>query len=161
MNKKLIRIIKRKIEDNKRNWHTQLKHALWANRITPKRATSISPYVLVYGKEGRLPISVELPILTLIRELEMLQEEPMQIRLVELMELEEVRKQALLAIENHQAQMKKTFDRRATLRVFNGGDLVLKWDELKGKPGKHTKFDAIWYDPYDITEKKQHNSFQL
>ncbi|GLJ07069.1 hypothetical protein SUGI_0057070 [Cryptomeria japonica] len=91
----------------------------------------------------------------------MLQEEPMQVRLAKLMELEEVRKQELLTIENHQARMKRTFDRKVSLRVFNEGDLVLKWGELKIKPGKHTKFDAIWDGPYIITEKKKHNAFQL
>ncbi|GLJ18197.1 hypothetical protein SUGI_0321720 [Cryptomeria japonica] len=101
-----------------------------------------------------------MPTLTLIRELEMLQEEPMQVMLEELMELEEVRKQALLTIENHQAQIKMNFDKKATLRVFNEGDLVLKWDELKSKPRKHSKFDAMWDGPYIIIEKKQHNAFQ-
>lgn len=55
--------------------------------------------------------------------------------------------------------MKKNFNRKAALRVFNEGDLVLKWDELKSKPVKHTKFDAIWDGPYIMTRKKQHNTF--
>ena len=58
-NKNLIYIIKRTLEGNKCSWHDKLKLALWADRITPKRSTGMSPYMLVYGKEARLLVSVE------------------------------------------------------------------------------------------------------
>ena len=64
-NKNLIRIIKRTIEDNQRCWHQKLKTALWADGITPKRAIEKSPFMLVYSREARLPISLEFPSLEL------------------------------------------------------------------------------------------------
>lgn len=97
----------------------------------------------------------------MIKELDFLDEEPMEIRLVQLMELEETRKEALRNLEVHQAQMKRKFDRKVFPRTFKEGDLVFKWDELKSRPNKHTKFDVIWDGPYIITECKQHNAFQL
>lgn len=36
------------------------------------------------------------------------------------------------------------FDKKASPRDFQLGDIVLKWDELKSRTGKHTKFDAMW-----------------
>ncbi|XP_059068317.1 uncharacterized protein LOC131858866 [Cryptomeria japonica] len=90
-NKNLIKIIKRKIEDNQRAWHTKLKSTLWANRITPKRSTGNSPNMLVYGKEARFPISLELPAFDLVNQLEMMGEEPMAIMLQQQVELEEIR----------------------------------------------------------------------
>lgn len=83
-------------------------------------------YTLVYSKEEKLYISIDLPTLSLIKELELMEEGPMVVRLVELIELEELRKQTLLNLESHQAWMKKTFDKRASLRVYEVGDLVLK-----------------------------------
>ena len=48
-NKSLIRIIKRLLEDNKRNLDSKLKFALWADRVTTKKSTGKSPFKLVYG----------------------------------------------------------------------------------------------------------------
>jgi hypothetical protein len=121
----------------------------------------MSPFTLVYGKEARLPVSVEFPALDFMHQLDMIDEEPMIARLAQLNELEEKRKDALQTIEHHQAQMKKTFDKKASPKSFQLGDLVLKWDELKSRPGKHSKFDAMWAGPYIITETTQHNAFRL
>ena len=46
--------------------------------------------------------------------------------------------------------MKRTFDKKASPRNFQLGDIVLKWDKLKNRPGKHTKFDAMWAGLYII-----------
>ena len=160
-NKNLIRIIKRTMETNKRTWHTQLKTALWEDRITPKRAIGNSPFVLVYGREEKLPLSLELPSLELAHQLEVIESDPLTIRFAELMELEEVRDKAMKTLEQHQAQVKKSFDKKASDKHFQEGDLVLKWDEDRAKPGRHAKFDALWSGAYIITSCKEANSFHL
>ncbi|KAH9325866.1 hypothetical protein KI387_006044, partial [Taxus chinensis] len=48
---------------------------LW---ITPKRSTSSSPYKFVYGKEVVFPLSLELPALELMKQLEFSKFEPME-----------------------------------------------------------------------------------
>ena len=55
-NKNLIRIIKRTIDQNHKNWHKSLIYALWADRITQKASIGTSPFNLVYGKEVVLQI---------------------------------------------------------------------------------------------------------
>lgn len=112
-NKNPIWIIKKTIEDNQRTWHEKLKLALWADRITPKRAIGCSPFVLTYGKEARLPVSIELPTLSYVKELELLNEQPLEVRFAQLVELKETRKEALRQLEIHQAQMKSSFDKKA------------------------------------------------
>lgn len=150
------------MEENQRIWHTILKSALWVDKITPKRLVGNSPYVLVYGKEARLPLSVELPALDIVHQLEMFEElNPMSMRYAELMELEESRDKARKTLEYHQLQTKRTFDKKATAKNFKEGDIVLKWDVLKSGPGKHTKFDHLWAGPFIIIECKEHNAFQL
>ncbi|KAH9293759.1 hypothetical protein KI387_041035, partial [Taxus chinensis] len=122
-NKNLLKIIRRTLDENQRTWHTKLKMALWADRIMPKRSTGSSPFKLVYGKEAVLPISLELPALELVKQLEMSEFEPMEARYVELIELEETREQALQELEKNQASIKICFDKKARARTFQEGDL--------------------------------------
>jgi len=63
-NKTLVQILKKTIDKNQRNWHLKLSDALWARRMTPKDSTRISLYTLVYGKEAKMSISLELNSLT-------------------------------------------------------------------------------------------------
>jgi hypothetical protein len=48
-NKTLIKLIKKKIEDNLRRWYEALSEALWAHRISRHGATKVTPFELVYG----------------------------------------------------------------------------------------------------------------
>lgn len=61
-NKSLIRIIKKLLEDNKRNWDSKLKYALWANKVTTKKSIGNSPFKLVYGTKVVFPIQLTLPV---------------------------------------------------------------------------------------------------
>jgi hypothetical protein len=54
-NKGIIKLIKRKIDENPKRWHTMLNEALWAYRMACHRATKVSPYQLVYGHDAVLP----------------------------------------------------------------------------------------------------------
>ena len=54
-NKGIIKLIKRKIDEQPRRWHTTLNEALWAYRMACHGATKVSPYQLVYGTEAVLP----------------------------------------------------------------------------------------------------------
>lgn len=70
--------------------------------------------MLVYGKEARLPFSVELPALDIVHQLEMFEEQdPMSVRYAELTELKESRDKAMKALEYHQRQTKRTFNKKA------------------------------------------------
>ena len=51
-NKILIKLIKKKIEENPRRWHEVLSEALWAHRISRHGATKVTPFELVYGQEA-------------------------------------------------------------------------------------------------------------
>jgi len=60
--KSLIRIIKKLLEDNKKDWDSKLKYALWADRVTIKKSTGNSPFKLVYGTDVVFPIQLTLPV---------------------------------------------------------------------------------------------------
>ena len=59
-NKGVIKLIKRKIDEYPRKWHTVLHEALWAYRMACHGATKVSPYHLVYGYEAVLPWELKL-----------------------------------------------------------------------------------------------------
>jgi hypothetical protein len=59
-NKTLIKLIKKKIEENPRRWHEVLSETLWAHRILRHGATKVTPFELVYGQEVVLPVKVNL-----------------------------------------------------------------------------------------------------
>jgi transposase InsO family protein len=65
-NKKIMQILKKTIDRSHRNWHLKLTKALWASRITPKDSTWMYPYLLVYGKEVKMLISLELNALIFV-----------------------------------------------------------------------------------------------
>jgi hypothetical protein len=50
-NKTLIKLIKKKIEENPKRWHEVLSEALWAHHISKHSATKVTPFELVYRQE--------------------------------------------------------------------------------------------------------------
>jgi hypothetical protein len=62
-NKTLIKLIKKKIEENPKRWHEVLLEALWAHHISKHSATKVAPFELVYMQEVILPVEVNLDAL--------------------------------------------------------------------------------------------------
>jgi transposase InsO family protein len=62
-NKTLIKLIKKKIEENPKRWHEVLSEALWAHRISKHSATKVTPFELVYEQEVILTMKVNLDAL--------------------------------------------------------------------------------------------------
>ena len=85
-----MRIIKKLLEDNKRAWNKKLRYALWAYKVSTKRAIGMSPFQLVYGYEVVFPVSLGVPVMRLLQEQK---NEPnhMQRRINQIIELNELR----------------------------------------------------------------------
>jgi len=105
-NNNLIKIIKRAVSENHKNWHNALFNALWVDRVTPKASFGNSPFFLFYGREAILPPHVLLPSLQLSQKV---QEEifpPLESQINALLKLEEVRSQAKKKLDQHQQIVK-------------------------------------------------------
>ena len=89
-NKSLIRIIKKLLEDNKKNWDSKLKYALWVDRVTIKKSIGNSPFKLVYGTEVVFPIQLTLPVAKFLQE-EQNEGEEMEKRITDLAEVHQIR----------------------------------------------------------------------
>lgn len=109
-NKNLIRIIKRTVDQNQKNWHKALVNVLWADRIMKKASIGTSPFNLVYGKEVVLPTHSVIPSLSLVQYIGEVSTSSMQLRQMEIIKLEEQREQAKKTHAHHQALIKSSFD---------------------------------------------------
>ena len=67
-NKILIKLVKKKIEENFRRWHEVLSEVLWAHRISHHGATKVTPFELVYGQEAVLLVEVNLDAYRLAKQ---------------------------------------------------------------------------------------------
>eukprot|EP00253_Pinus_taeda_P012041 PITA_12041 len=153
-------IIKKLLEDNKKNWDSKLKYALWADKVTIKKSTGNSPFKLVYGIEVVLTIQLTLPVAKFLQE-EQNEEECMAKRITDLAEIHQIREQLVERATAYQKNIKEAFDRKTKADNFQVGDLVLKWDALKEKKGNHRKFDAFWIGPFIISQIQGINTFIL
>jgi transposase InsO family protein len=63
INKTLIKLIKKKIEENPKRCYEVLSEALWAHRISKHSAMKVTPFELVYGQKVILPVAVNLDAL--------------------------------------------------------------------------------------------------
>jgi len=147
-NKNLIKIIKRTVFENHKNWHNTLFNAIWDYRVTPKTIVGNSPFFLVYRREAILPPHVLLPLLQLSQKFQEEDCPPLESRTNALLKLEEVRTRTKKSLDQHQHIVKRWFDSISTSdRNFEVGDLVLKWDKPHEGKGEHTKFQICGWDP--------------
>ena len=58
------------LPENKRNWDTQLVHALWEDRSSGKKSIGMSPYQLVYGANAFFPTILGVPVIKLVQEIQ-------------------------------------------------------------------------------------------
>ena len=120
----------------------------------------MSLFQLVYGVKVIFPASLGVPVMKLLRD-QLDEPNPIQRRINQIIELNEVMDKAYDKVQIHQEKMKNTFDRRIKEDFFQVDDLVLKWDALHEEKGKHAKFNHLWVGPYLIATHRGDNTFIL
>ena len=155
-----MNIIKKLLEESKNYWHTNLEHALWADRLTLKKHIGMSPYHLVYGTDAIFPTSLGVPVMRLIQEVQS-DDNDMIRRINQTIHLQQTREEFYNKALQKQDNIKKLFDRRKKDNNFNVGDKVLKWDSRREDKGKHGKFDNLWLCPYLIHSTAGNNAYFL
>ena len=144
-NRTILEGLKRKAEENRKNWPDLLDEILWAYRTTPREATRQSPYSLVYGMEAVTPLELVEPSLRMTLYDEVANRDT---RALELEFIDETRGGARIRVMEYQRRIKKAFDKHVTTRCFQPGDLVLRKVSATGKP--KGKLDPAWEGPYRV-----------
>lgn len=124
--------------------------AIWADRVTVKKAIGVAPFDLVYGIQAKMPQNNLMGLYNYIQLYDEDTTDEMQERMDELVGLTETRREASLKNQKLQLQVKTLYDKRTVSRKFEDGDLVLIWTARIEDKGKHSKFDPIWLGPYLI-----------
>ena len=133
--------------------------ALWAYRTAVKTATGFSPYQLVHGVDSIFPVECKIPSLKLAVEL-LSDTSPLEERLVHLEQLDEKRRDALVALEVNKRHIKVQYDKFVHPRRFSEEDLVLLWDQLK-EPLGEGKFNPMWRGPYVVKHVLEKSAYEL
>lgn len=159
VNQTLVNILRKTVQDSKRDWDIKLPAALWAYRTTYKVTTKATPFSLVYGVESILPIEFEVQSLRIAVNERLTLAPSLRVRLELLEGLDEARRASAQHVEAIQRRRKLAFDKRHKTRSLLPGMLVMLQDARKiDFPGK---FDAVWMGPYLIVEAYPNNSVRL
>lgn len=102
----------------------QFKFSLWEDRTRIKAALRNSPYQVVYGKDPVFPINLQIPILWFLQEF-YTNANRIEVRLMNLLNLEEKRDVALQQFSKHQAIVNCWSDKRPKIKAFRISYIVL------------------------------------
>jgi hypothetical protein len=122
----LIKLIKKKIEENPRRWHEVLSEALWAHRISRHNTTKVTPFELVYGQEVMLPVEVNLDAYKLAKQNDLSAIMYHDLMMDNINEVTDMRLKALKEIEKGKARVAKAYNKKVKSKSFQVGELVWK-----------------------------------
>uniref|UniRef100_J3NCY2 Retrotransposon gag domain-containing protein n=1 Tax=Oryza brachyantha TaxID=4533 RepID=J3NCY2_ORYBR len=140
----------------------EVHEALWAHRISKHGATKVTPYELVYGQEGVLPVEVNLEALRLAKKNNLSAVDYHNLMMDRIDEVSDERLKALHEIEKDKVRVAKAYNKRVKEKSFQIGNLVWKTIlPIGSKDNKFGKWSPNWEGPYRITEVVPGNSYFL
>nr|GEZ79921.1 reverse transcriptase domain-containing protein [Tanacetum cinerariifolium] len=158
-NRGLKRILERTIGENRASWSDKLDDALWAFRTSYKTPIGCTPYKLVYGKAGHLPIEFEHKAYWALKQANFDLTVAGDHRKIQWNELNELRDHAYENSLIYKEKTKKIHDSKIKNRVFNVGDRVLLFNSrLKIFSGK---LKIRWSGPFTITKVFPYGTVEL
>ena len=149
-NKIIVKILSKVVHEYATGWHEYLPLALWAYRTSRRTSTKHTPFSLVYGSEAVLPTEILVPTARLMLTGD--EEEIMVSRIADLEIIEERRQAAQDCLMKYTHKMQQTYNKRARIRTFQIGDLVLLVKDHVMKGLHATKFTPNWEGPYEVTQ---------
>ena len=135
----------------------ELPGVLWAYRMTVRRPTGISPFVLTYGMEAIVPTEIGMPTLrtklpeqsnaeTVIKDLDM---------------ADELSKAAVVWIASYHRRLANLFKSSVKPQTFQPRDLVLRKFFENTADLSVGKFQLNWEGPYIVTRVGEYGSYAL
>ncbi|KAM1067541.1 hypothetical protein ACFX2B_022584 [Malus domestica] len=120
------------------------------------------PYSLIYGVEVILPLESQIPLLRMVIQKGLTEEENAKLRLQELEALDERRLEAQQHLKCYQERLSKAFNKKVCLRSFQVGDLVIALRRPIIKTHKmESKFTSNWDGPYVVQEVHTNSAYKI
>nr|AAL77160.1 Putative polyprotein [Oryza sativa Japonica Group]AAP53498.1 retrotransposon protein, putative, unclassified [Oryza sativa Japonica Group] len=123
-NKSLIKLIKRKISDYPRQWHTRLAEALWSYRMACHGSIQVPPYKLVYGHEAVLPWEVRIGSRRTELQNVLTADEYYNLMADEREYLVQSRLRALAKVTRDKERVARHYNKKVVPKSFSEGELV-------------------------------------
>jgi hypothetical protein len=159
-NKVLIKIIKKRIEDNSRRWHEKLSEALWAHWTSRHRASMVTPFERIYGQEAVLPVEIGLRNLRVIGQDSLSAKEYHELIMDKIDDVPESWFKALEEIERENVKIAKAYNKRVMEKLFQDGDLVWKMILLLGtQSDKFGKWSPSWEGSFRVIRVVPGNAY--
>ncbi|XP_020415572.1 uncharacterized protein LOC109948075 [Prunus persica] len=157
-NKVILDYLKKRLECAEGKWVDELPGVLWAYRTTKRRSTGETPFSLAYGTEAIMPPHITVPSISL--EVGSVDQNSEQMRLnLDLLEGE--REKTIIQVTSYQQQLKSYHDKRAKVRQFQPGDLVLRKAFITAPRQGLKKMNPNWEGPYMISQSGGRGSYTL
>ncbi|XP_042449054.1 uncharacterized protein LOC122033979 [Zingiber officinale] len=154
VNREILIGLRARLDHAGGSWVNELPNVLWTLRTTPKEATDVTPFHLVYDGETLVPVEVGVES----DRVQHYDEDNSERRLMELDLVNEVRNKAAVWLMAYRQRMKQSYNRRVVPRSFQISDLV--WKKIKSV-GDITKLEAPWVGPYKVLQKLRSGAYYL
>jgi hypothetical protein len=144
-----------RLNKSSRKWLQELPTVVWSLRTTPSRATTFTPFFLIYGAEAILPTDLEYgsPRVQGYDE-----DTNQRAREDSLDQLDEASAVALIHSARYQQALRRYQARKIRRRDFNEGDLVLRLRQ--DNQGRH-KLSPPWEGPYVVVKVLKPSTYKL
>nr|QBA09453.1 ty3-gypsy sub-class retrotransposonable element polyprotein [Oryza sativa Japonica Group] len=161
-NKSLIKLIKRKISDYPRQWHTRLAEALWSYRMSCHGSIQVPPYELVYGHEAVLPWEVRIGSRRTELQNTLTADEYYNLMADEREDLVQSRLRALAKVTRDKERVARHYNKKVVPKDFSEGELVWKLILLIGtRDSKFGKWSPNWERPFQIHKVVSKGAYML
>lgn len=157
-NKTLVKILKRKVDENPKEWADLIPEVLWAYRRTIKTANGNTPFRLAFRIETIAPCELVWPSTRILLYDESSNEE----KLSENEEnLENIREETEIKEVAYKRKLERNFNRTVKEKKLAPGDLVLRNAHLTMTEQSKGKLSKNWEGPYIIKEEWKPGTFKL
>jgi hypothetical protein len=143
--KVLIKLIKKKIEENPRRWHKVLSEALWTHWASRHGAIKVMRFELIYGQEAMLPIEINLQVRRVAKQETLSAEEYTEIMMDMIDEAPESWFRALSEIEEEKLHVAKVDNQKLKGKSFQIGIFLLGIQDRK-----FGNWSPSWEGPFKV-----------
>ena len=147
-NQTLKHQLQKLVNDHQDDWDELLDNVLFAYRSSRQDSTKCTPFLLMYGREARLPID-----LTRVQPDDEPQELDFELKLQRMLELQKkLHEQAYANIQKAQARQKKQYEAKhnTNTRITVGDKVLVK--SMKNESRKGGKLEPQFTGPYKVAE---------